>query len=185
MAVSLVRLPDPISQGVIDRYFELLHRGPAKPILGSIAAATLVLALPTSIAWTRGSNSLWRLRWLRLAAMVSMFSNALVDFAVEGFSALITSAKGLTGLAVVSRNFITRAADRVGHPIADDALVTVGCALVVAVAPVAHADNVEVPAAATADGRRLCGDSLPRASMRDSRLRFQPVLAGTLHSGNR
>ena len=109
MAVSLVRLPDPISQGVIDRYFELVHRGPAKPILGSIAAATLVLALPASIAWTRGSNSLWRLRWLRLAAMVFTFSNALVGFAVEGFSALITSAKGLTGLAASSRATSSRA----------------------------------------------------------------------------
>ena len=120
IAWTLARLPDPISLGVIDRYFELGHRGPAKPILGFSAAVTLVLALPASIAWTRGSNSLWPLRWLRLAAMVFTFSNALVDFAVEGFSALINLGLGLIVLAVVSRNLLTRTADHVGHPIADE-----------------------------------------------------------------
>ena len=49
--------------------------------------------------------------------MVFTFSNALVDFAVEGFSALINLALGLIVLAVVSHYLVRRTAEHVGHPI--------------------------------------------------------------------
>ena len=120
IAWTLSRLPDPISLGVIDRYFELDHGGPTKLILGFSGAVTLVLALPASVAWVRGSNSLWPLRWLRLAAMVFTFSNAFVDFAVEGFSALVNLGLGLIVLALVSHNLVTRTAQRVGRPATDE-----------------------------------------------------------------
>jgi hypothetical protein len=117
IAWTLTRLPDPISVGVIDRYFELGHRGPTTRILVFSGAATLVLALPATIAWTFGSTLLWPLRWLRLAATVFTFSNALVDFALEGFSALVNLGLGLIVLAVVSHSLVKRTAEHVGHPI--------------------------------------------------------------------
>jgi hypothetical protein len=119
VAWTLARVHDPATLGVIDRYFELSHGGPAARILVIAGAATLVLALPATIAWTRASSALWPLRWLRLAAMVFTFSNALVDFALEGFSALINLGLGLVVLAVVTHNLVTRTAEHVGHPIAD------------------------------------------------------------------
>ena len=78
-----------------------------------------MLALPATIAWTRGSAALWPLRWLRLAAMVFTFSNALVDFALEGFSALINLGLGLIVLAVVSHYLVIRTTEHVGHPTTD------------------------------------------------------------------
>jgi hypothetical protein len=119
VAWTLARMHDPATLAVIDHYFELGHSGPATRILVITGAATLVLALPATIAWTRASTALWPLRWLRLAAMVFTFSNALVDFALEGFSALINLGLGLIVLAVVSHYLVRRTAEHVGHPIAD------------------------------------------------------------------
>jgi hypothetical protein len=106
--------------GFVDHYFQLGHGGPTTRILVFTAAATLLLALPATVAWTYGSTALWPLRWLCLAAMVFTFSNALVDFALEGFGALINLALGLIVLAVVSNYLVRRTAEHVGHPIADD-----------------------------------------------------------------
>jgi hypothetical protein len=119
VAWTLARMHDPATLAVIDHYFELGHSGPATRILVIAGAATLVLSLPATIAWTRASAALWPLRWLRLAAMVFTFSNALVDFALEGFSALINLGLGLIVLAVVSHYLVSRTAEQVGHPIAD------------------------------------------------------------------
>jgi hypothetical protein len=120
VAWTLARVHDPATFGVIDRYFELSHSGPATRILVTAGAATLVLALPATIAWTRGSTALWPLRWLHLAAMVFTFSNALVDFALEGFSALINLGLGLLVLAVVSHYLLRRTAEYVGHSMPDE-----------------------------------------------------------------
>jgi hypothetical protein len=119
VAWALTRVSDPATVKVIDRYFELSHSGPVARIVVITGAATLVLALPATIAWLRGSTALWPLRWLRLAAMVFTFSNALVDFALEGFSALINLGLGLIVLAVVSHYLISRTAEHVGHPLAE------------------------------------------------------------------
>jgi hypothetical protein len=119
VAWTLARMHGPATLAVIDHYFELGHRGPANRILVITAAATLALALPATIAWTRANTALWPLRWLRLAAMVFTFSNALVDFALEGFSALINLGLGLMVLAVVSHYLVSRTAEHVGHPIAE------------------------------------------------------------------
>jgi hypothetical protein len=115
VAWTLARVHDPATLAVIDHYFELGHSGPVTRILVITGAATLVLALPATIAWTRASTALWPLRWLRLAAMVFTFSNALVDFALEGFSALINLGLGLIVLAVVSRYLVSRTAEHVGQ----------------------------------------------------------------------
>ncbi len=117
IAWTLTRMHDTANLAVIDHYFELGHGGPATRIVVIAGAATLVLALPATVAWTRGSTALWPLRWLRLAAMVFTFSNALVDFAVEGFSALINLGLGLIVLAAVSHYLVRRTAEHVGHPI--------------------------------------------------------------------
>jgi hypothetical protein len=115
IAWTLTRMHDPLA--VIDHYFELGHGGPATRIVVIAGVATLALALPATVVWTRGSTALWPLRWLRLAAMVFTFSNALVDFAVEGFSALINLGLGLIVLAAVSHYLVRRTAEHVGHPI--------------------------------------------------------------------
>jgi hypothetical protein len=43
----------------------------------------------------------WPLRWLRNAAMLFTALNALVDFATEGFGALINLSIGLFALAIL------------------------------------------------------------------------------------
>ena len=45
---------------------------------------------------------MWPLRLLRDAALLFTFLNALVDFATEGFAALINLSIGLFGLAILS-----------------------------------------------------------------------------------
>jgi hypothetical protein len=74
---------------------------PASVILLISAALTLGIALPAMIA-RRRSDSVWPLRWLRNAALIFTFLNALVDFATEGFAALINLSIGLFTLAVLS-----------------------------------------------------------------------------------
>jgi hypothetical protein len=74
---------------------------PASIILLISAALTFGLALPAMIA-RRRTDSAWPLRWLRYAALIFTFLNALVDFATEGFAALINLSIGLFTLAILS-----------------------------------------------------------------------------------
>lgn len=79
----------------------LVGKSPATIILLITAALTLAMALPAMIALRR-TTKVWPLRLLRSAALVFTFLTALVDFATEGFAALITLSIGLFGLAILS-----------------------------------------------------------------------------------
>lgn len=74
---------------------------PASVILVITAAVTSVIAVPAMIA-RRRTTRLWPLRWLRNAALLYTFLNAFVDFATEGFAALISLSIGLFTLAVLT-----------------------------------------------------------------------------------
>jgi hypothetical protein len=74
---------------------------PASIILLISAALTTGIAAPAMIA-RRRTSSVWPLRWLRNAALIFTFLNALVDFATEGFAALINLSIGLFTLAILS-----------------------------------------------------------------------------------
>lgn len=74
---------------------------PASVILVVNAAVTSAIALPAMIA-RRRTTRLWPLRWLRNAALLFTFLNAFVDFATEGFAALISMSIGLFTLAVLT-----------------------------------------------------------------------------------
>jgi hypothetical protein len=69
-------------------------------LLGS-AVLTLGIALPAMVA-RRRTDAVWPLRWLRNAALIFTLLNALVDFATEGFGALISLSIGLFTLAILS-----------------------------------------------------------------------------------
>lgn len=91
-----------------DNFYEEKHvkihlagKSPATIILLITAALTLAMALPAMIALRR-TTKVWPLRLLRSAALVFTFLTALVDFATEGFAALITLSIGLFGLAILS-----------------------------------------------------------------------------------
>jgi hypothetical protein len=84
-----------------DVHIELAGLSVATVILFVSAALTLAMALPAMIARHR-TDSLWPLRWLRNAALIFTLLNALVDFATEGFGALINLSIGLITLAVLS-----------------------------------------------------------------------------------
>lgn len=86
----------------LDIYVELADNRIATWILFLSAIATLALALPAMLARRRGTAGLWPLRTLRIASLVFLLSNALVDFAMEGFGALLNLAIGLFALSVVS-----------------------------------------------------------------------------------
>lgn len=70
-------------------------------ILFVSAAITFVIALPAMIACRR-TDSVWPLRWLRNAALIFTLLTALVDFATEGFAALINLSIGLFTLAILT-----------------------------------------------------------------------------------
>lgn len=70
-------------------------------ILLVTAGLTLGIALPAMIA-RRRTGEVWPLRWLRNAALIFTLLNALVDFATEGFGALINLSIGLFAMAVLS-----------------------------------------------------------------------------------
>ncbi|WP_197373522.1 hypothetical protein [Mycolicibacterium baixiangningiae] len=74
---------------------------PASVILIITAAVTSAIAVPAMIA-RRHTTRLWPLRWLRNAALLFTFLNAFVDFATEGFAALISLSIGLFTLAVLT-----------------------------------------------------------------------------------
>jgi hypothetical protein len=82
-------------------HIELAGLSVATVILFASAALTLGIALPAMIARPR-TDSLWPLRWLRNAALIFTLLNALVDFATEGFGALINLSIGLITLAILS-----------------------------------------------------------------------------------
>jgi hypothetical protein len=73
------------------------------------ASITLVLALP-AVLFLRPDGPLWPLRVLRVAALVFMVLNALVDFALAGFWALTHVAVGLFTMAVLSYRISVRGA---------------------------------------------------------------------------
>jgi hypothetical protein len=79
----------------------LAGKSPATIILLVSAGLTLSMALPAMIALRR-TTAVWPLRLLRDAALLFTFLNALVDFATEGFAALINLSIGLFGLAILS-----------------------------------------------------------------------------------
>lgn len=81
--------------------FELAGMSVATVILLVSAVLTLGMALPAMIALRR-SDSVWPLRWLRNAALIFTLLNALVDFATDGFGALINLSIGLFTLAILS-----------------------------------------------------------------------------------
>jgi hypothetical protein len=81
--------------------FELAGLKLSTIILFVSAALTLAMALPAMIA-RRRTDSVWPLRWLRNAALIFTLLNALVDFATEGFGALINLSIGLFTLAILS-----------------------------------------------------------------------------------
>ncbi|MDT5399316.1 MAG: hypothetical protein QOK33_2547 [Mycobacterium sp.] len=64
------------------------------------AVLTLGIGLPAMVAMRR-TTATWPLRWLRNAAMLFTALNALVDFATEGFGALINLSIGLFALAIL------------------------------------------------------------------------------------
>lgn len=82
-------------------HFELAGVGVETVILLLSAALTLGMALPAMIA-RRRTESVWPLRLLRNAALTFTLLNALVDFATEGFAALINLSIGLFTLAILS-----------------------------------------------------------------------------------
>jgi hypothetical protein len=84
-----------------DVHIELAGLSVATAILFISAGLTLGMALPAMIARHR-TGGLWPLRWLRNAALTFTLLNALVDFATEGFGALINLSIGLFTLAILS-----------------------------------------------------------------------------------
>ncbi|MDV3124970.1 hypothetical protein M1247_08605 [Mycobacterium sp. 21AC1] len=84
-----------------DITLRLAGANPASIILLASAVLTAAMALPAMIAWRR-TDSVWPLRWLRNAALTFTFLNALVDFATEGFGALLNMSIGLFTLAILS-----------------------------------------------------------------------------------
>jgi hypothetical protein len=84
-----------------DLKFELVGINAATMILLVSALLTFFIALPAMLVLRR-TNSIRALRWLRNAALIFTLLNALVNFATEGFAALITLSIGLFALAILS-----------------------------------------------------------------------------------
>jgi hypothetical protein len=80
---------------------ELAGLSVASGILLVSSGLTLGMALPAMIARHR-TGGVWPLVWLRNAALVSTLLNALVDFATQGFGALLNMSIGLFTLAILS-----------------------------------------------------------------------------------
>lgn len=95
--------------GDVALYFEISRNTKASWILFISGVATLALSLPAMIA-RRRTDRVWPLRSLRLAALVFTLTNALVDFALEGFGALFNLAIGLFALAVITYHLGARVA---------------------------------------------------------------------------
>ncbi|TFV56025.1 hypothetical protein E4P42_20750 [Mycobacterium sp. PS03-16] len=84
-----------------DVTLELDGANAASLTLAVSAAVTSAIAVPAMIA-RRRTDSVWPLRWLRNAALLFTFLNAFVDFATEGFAALINMSIGVFTLAVLT-----------------------------------------------------------------------------------
>ncbi|MGB6073152.1 MAG: hypothetical protein WBG53_21685 [Rhodococcus sp. (in: high G+C Gram-positive bacteria)] len=84
--------------------------GIASGILFVSACLTFATALPAML-WLRAGGPLWPLRTLRVSALIFTLLNALVDFAQEGFAALVNVAIGLFALAVISHRITVRTAE--------------------------------------------------------------------------
>ncbi|WP_256986292.1 MULTISPECIES: hypothetical protein [unclassified Rhodococcus (in: high G+C Gram-positive bacteria)] len=84
--------------------------GIASGILFVSACLTFATALPAML-WLRTRGPLWPLRTLRVSALIFTLLNALVDFAQEGFAALVNVAIGLFALAVISHRITVRTAE--------------------------------------------------------------------------
>lgn len=95
--------------GDIDLYFELNRDRTATWILFVASIVIVALALPAMVARSR-TTRVWPLRMLRFAALVSTLTNALVDFALEGFGALTNLAIGLLALAIINYHLGQRTA---------------------------------------------------------------------------
>lgn len=80
---------------------ELAGAGVAAYILVASAAITLAFSLPAMLARTRTAK-IWPLQFLRYGALTFALLNALVDFATEGFGALLNLTVGLFALAIIS-----------------------------------------------------------------------------------
>nr|WP_296767890.1 hypothetical protein [Rhodococcus sp. (in: high G+C Gram-positive bacteria)] len=92
-----------------DTNIDIDRMGIASGILFASSCATFALALPSVIRLR--NKKLWPLRTLRIAALIFTLLNALVDFAQEGFAALVNVAIGLFTLAVLSYRINVRAAE--------------------------------------------------------------------------
>lgn len=62
----------------------------------------------------RRTDKMWPLHFLRYGALTFTMLNALVDFATEGFAALVNLSVGLSTLAIISYRIDVRA--RVARP---------------------------------------------------------------------
>ncbi len=105
--------------GEVEIYLEISRNEKAAWILFVSGIITAALALPAMIA-RRRTTKLWPMRSLRLAALVFTMSNALVDFALEGFGALWNLAVGLSALAVISYHLNLAAAQATGSAQRDE-----------------------------------------------------------------
>ncbi|MEK8072884.1 hypothetical protein [Rhodococcoides navarretei] len=81
--------------------------GIASGLLFVSACLTFATALPAMLR-LRSDGALWPLRILRVSALIFTLLNALVDFAQEGFAALVNVAIGLFALAVISHRITVR-----------------------------------------------------------------------------
>lgn len=91
-----------------DVTFEFAGTGVASVILLFSAGVTLAFSLPAMIARKR-TDKIWPLHLLRYGALTFTMLNALVDFATEGFGALLNLAIGLFTLAIISLQIDVRA----------------------------------------------------------------------------
>lgn len=101
--------------------FRLAGTSPAPVILLTSAVLTLAMALPAMVGLRR-TQSVWPVRWLRNAALTFTFLNALVNFATEGFGALVNLSIGLFTLAILSYQLdraMVRQARRAPAPVSD------------------------------------------------------------------
>ncbi|MGA9869632.1 MAG: hypothetical protein WBQ44_00585 [Rhodococcus sp. (in: high G+C Gram-positive bacteria)] len=92
-----------------DTTIDVDKMGIASAILFVSSVLTLALALPAAVRLRR--HELGPLRMLRLGALIFTMLGALVDFAQEGFAALINVALGLFALAVLSHRIGVRTAE--------------------------------------------------------------------------
>lgn len=92
-----------------DTTIDIDRMGIASGILFVSSCVTFALALPSVISLR--NRKLWPLRTLRLAALIFTMLNALVDFAQEGFAALVNVAIGLFTMAVLSHRINVRTSE--------------------------------------------------------------------------